>query len=734
MLNLTFFDDDGSFCRIQEAFTVASVINPLMAIGKLFREGWELRVNEEEGMCLTDGSSRIPVHLHKNSLAAYAYIQTPSRSRGYSSNNYKMVRTVVQLNKHVQEAVNKEEPGWHNTDSMLIVKYATQSSYENPSLMYSPTHFPYRSTLVKEDKGWRAVEVSRKYSEKADPFEEFAEGEKEVVTAISAKPIPLLILGTPYAAGDRADQESHGRDYWKMDLEKGEVVRHHVVPRTVLFDPTGVSNCPVLLGDLENSRYTQGGCIYSTEIYEHSDDWRADRLPLREHFRLPWFGQTRFRVKPEVVEDLKAEVAAEELKKKKEDHYKEKEDSAAPPEAEESKDEEMREAQEDQEAPQEVVEVLEESFYHEGVEYTAQKSSLKELQALCREYGVKTTGSKKQLLRRLATAREERLSTQHKEQREHHQAYHLAPPQEPTEEERAYHNLTHLPYQPWCPHCVAMKAREDNHKKGLSKPSSSTDSAKPVISFQFCYTSTTGSEEPPAVTLVAVDSWSKAVLAEEREQLENDEAASDPPSSEDSSEEQQRALEDREEQSEGSSMSVTIDRKRRAEVDDDTLLEELRAAEPLTASAEALAAPAEPRAEASKHSLEPEEPSSPSKLRKQVNRAEETDGYLNMPHDDEVYEADDEFLYESEEEEEETESEPTEVSTKVPVEFFDEEKGPPNVDPAFLQKLDDEATVKEIKRLTKMGVISLVSLKLTKPQQEQQSPSRFRDAGSDVPG
>ncbi|CAE7224518.1 GIP [Symbiodinium sp. CCMP2592] len=531
------------------------------------------------------------------------------------------------INAVEMEAVNKEEPGWHNTDSMVIVKYATQSSYENPSLMYSPTHFPYRSTLVKEERGWRAVEVSKKYSEKADPFEEFAEGEKEVVTAISAKPIPLWILGTPYAAGDRAEQESHGRDYWKMDLEKGEVVRHHVVPRTVLFDPTGVANCPVLLGDLENSRYTQGDCIYSTEIYEHSDDWRADRLPLREHFRLPWFGQTRFRVKPEVVEDLKAEAAAEELKKKKEEHYKEKEDSAAPPEAQESKDEEMREAPADQEAPQEVVEVLEESFYHEGVEYTAQKSSLKELQALCREYRVKTTGSKKQLLKRLATAvREERLSTQHKEQREHHQAYHLAPPQEPTEEERAYHNLTHLPYQPWCPHCVAMKAREDNHKKGLSKPSSSTDSAKPVISFDFCYTSTTGSEEPPAVTLVAVDSWSKAVLAE---------------------------------------------------------------------------------------------PSSPSKLRKQVNRAEETDGYLNMPHDDEVYEADDEFVYESEEEEEEeTESEPTEVSTKVPVEFFDEEKGPPNVDPAFLQKLDDEATVKEIKRLTKMGVISLVS---TDPQEATDS-------------
>ena len=175
MLNLTFFDEQGSFCRVQEAFTVASVINPLMAIGKLFREGWELKANEHDGMCLTDGSSRIPVHLHKNSLATYAYVQTPSRCRE-DNVCYDMVRTVVQLNKHVQEAVNRDEPGWHNTDSMVIVKHSNQNKYENPSLMFSPTNFPYRSTLVREERGWRAVEVSRKYSEKSDPFEEFGEG------------------------------------------------------------------------------------------------------------------------------------------------------------------------------------------------------------------------------------------------------------------------------------------------------------------------------------------------------------------------------------------------------------------------------------------------------------------------------------------------------------------------------------------------------------------------------
>ena len=75
---------------------------------------------------------------------------------------YDMVRTVVQLNEHLQD---REEPGWHNTDSMVIVKHANQSRYENPSLMFSATQFPYRSTLVEGERGWRAVEVSRKYSE-----------------------------------------------------------------------------------------------------------------------------------------------------------------------------------------------------------------------------------------------------------------------------------------------------------------------------------------------------------------------------------------------------------------------------------------------------------------------------------------------------------------------------------------------------------------------------------------
>ena len=184
IMNMTFFDLSGDSCQVQEAFTVVEVINPLMAVGKLCREGWELLA--EEGLVLTDGSSRIPVHLRKNSLAANAYIQSPTKA-SYKEVNFDMVRTAVLLNQHLQEAIDKNETGWRNTDSMVIVKHGAQNKFENLSLMFKREQFPSRSTLVKDAEGWRAIEVSNKYSQRTEPLEEIGEGAKETATAISPK-------------------------------------------------------------------------------------------------------------------------------------------------------------------------------------------------------------------------------------------------------------------------------------------------------------------------------------------------------------------------------------------------------------------------------------------------------------------------------------------------------------------------------------------------------------------
>ena len=221
------------------------------------------------------------------------------------------------------------------------------------------------------------------------------------------------------------------------------------------------------------------------------------------------------------------------------------------------------------------------------------------------------------------------------------------------------------------------------------------------------------------------------VTEEEQLQLENEEAGSDPPDSESNSEQEEQEEGD-EKQSEVSSMSVSRDRKRILEVSGETLLEEL--AEASRSSGALLAAPAEPRSPASKRSIEAEH-GSPEKFQRSqegaVNRAEETEMYFNMPHDDEVYLHEEEVWVETDDEDEEEEPyERTEreAVTKVPRRCFDEEAGPPEVDPAFLQKLDEAAIEKEIRRLTKMGVISLVSTS----QQEATERIPYADTDQEV--
>ena len=55
----------------------------------------------------------------------------------------------------------------------------------------------------------------------------------------------------------------------------------------------------------------------------------------------------------------------------------------------------------------------------------------------------------------------------------------LSAPQEPTEQERELHNLTHMPYRAWCPLCVKRKGRQDYHKQVYDK--------RPVIQVDYCF-------------------------------------------------------------------------------------------------------------------------------------------------------------------------------------------------------------------------------------------------------
>ena len=72
----------------------------------------------------------------------------------------------------------------------------------------------------------------------------------------------------------------------------------------------------------------------------------------------------------------------------------------------------------------------------------------------------------------------------------------LPRPNEPTEQQRATHNLTHLPYRSCCEHCVKAKGRENHSKRQVDR--------QPVIRVDYCFVNT-GPDVGQRTILTAVD-------------------------------------------------------------------------------------------------------------------------------------------------------------------------------------------------------------------------------------
>ena len=77
------------------------------------------------------------------------------------------------------------------------------------------------------------------------------------------------------------------------------------------------------------------------------------------------------------------------------------------------------------------------------------------------------------------TYKDEYFEEQEEEQQPAAKATGLKTPDQPTPQERAEHELTHLPFRSWCPTCVQSKGRSDNHPKQQSR--------SPVVQFDFCF-------------------------------------------------------------------------------------------------------------------------------------------------------------------------------------------------------------------------------------------------------
>ena len=114
-----------------------------------------------------------------------------------------------------------------------------------------------------------------------------------------------------------------------------------------------------------------------------------------------------------------------------------------------------------------------EKIYVEGLELKA-TSSVYDLRRICRFFGINQSGSKRKMYERIVHCHVVALRRQALEMYEQQYRAEVIDPQEgrvpikqPSLRERRLHELTHLPFRPWCPHCTACKSRPD-HKKEVT--------------------------------------------------------------------------------------------------------------------------------------------------------------------------------------------------------------------------------------------------------------------------
>ena len=84
----------------------------------------------------------------------------------------------------------------------------------------------------------------------------------------------------------------------------------------------------------------------------------------------------------------------------------------------------------------------------------------------------------------------------------------LPQPKVSTAAQIAAHNLTHLPYRSWCPHCVASRRPSTQHRSSSSEP----QRADPLLVADYCFIR--DSEDADCVTVLVARIYpSRAMLA-----------------------------------------------------------------------------------------------------------------------------------------------------------------------------------------------------------------------------
>ena len=134
-------------------------------------------------------------------------------------------------------------------------------------------------------------------------------------------------------------------------------------------------------------------------------------------------------------------------------------------------------------------------------------SSVYDLRQAAKFLGISQAGSKTKIYERVCTSHLLALRRQAVEVAE--EAYQrdvvepriLLPVRQPSDRERMLHNMTHLPFRSWCPHCIACKSHDSHHPQ--VPPERVAEREFPVIQLDLFYGS------GGSANLLLIDMWTR---------------------------------------------------------------------------------------------------------------------------------------------------------------------------------------------------------------------------------
>ena len=186
-LKLITQDTTGQNVCIKGTFAVGPIKSPLLSLGILLKQGWNLQ-SSSGNVCLTQKGVCIPIDMCKNSLAINAEIH---RVQEDVRCIFAVVGAAVKLTDEMQKKLVGRPGTWKVLAGGIPgICYENCQAFQDARDMWEPQYFPARATLVEQNGWWQLKENISDYVNSPDCAAQFGQTYSRAITLLAAQCFP----------------------------------------------------------------------------------------------------------------------------------------------------------------------------------------------------------------------------------------------------------------------------------------------------------------------------------------------------------------------------------------------------------------------------------------------------------------------------------------------------------------------------------------------------------------